>query len=105
MTSFPFKIHEHWIVMLCDAEDKMVFDYSIIANPSVFFEQPIVQFQVPRAGKTVFHLHFMCPVYMGLDFTVPATLVAKPESMKPKIEINQKDLDLDKKKGFMDVGV
>ena len=59
---------------------------------------------VKMSGKTVLHLHFMCPVYMGLDFTVTATLVAKPESMKPKVEINQKDLDLDKKKGLMDVG-
>ena len=83
---------------------------SLTMGPIITMSMPIVKyrkiarFQVQKAGKTVFHLHFMCPVYMGLDFTVTATLVAKPESMKPKVEVNQKDLDLDKKKGFMDVG-
>ena len=102
--SFPFKIHEHWIVLLSDAEDKIAYDFVTLADPSVLSERVIARFQVPKAGKTVLHLHFMCPVYMGLDFTVTATLVAKPESMKPKVEINQKDLDLDKRKGLMDVG-
>ena len=40
----------------------------------------MVRFQVPKAGKTVFHLHFMCPVYIGLDFTVTATLIDEAES-------------------------
>ena len=58
-----------------------------------------------KAEKVCYHLHFMCPCYVGLDFTVPVVMKVRPESEKPKVEINQKDLDLDKKKGLIDVGV
>lgn len=56
-----------------------------------------------KEGLMMFHLHFFCPGYIGLDFTVPVSMRVKPESQKPKVEINKKDLELDKEKGLMDV--
>lgn len=35
---------------------------------------------------------------------MPVTMKVKPESQKPKVVINEKDLALDKKRGLVDVG-
>ena len=101
--SFPFKIHEHWYVLLSDAEDKYVLDYTMLTPLETVTEERVFPIRPMKAEKMCYHLHFLCPCYVGLDFTVAVKV--KPESMKPKVVINQKDLDLDKKKGLIDVGV
>lgn len=103
--SFPFKIHEHWYVLLSDAEDKYVLDYTMLTPLETVTEERVFPIRPMKAEKMCYHLHFLCPCYVGLDFTVPVSVKVKPESMKPKVVINQKDLDLDKKKGLIDVGV
>ena len=103
--SFPFKIHEHWYVLLSDAEDKYVLDYTMLTPLETVTEERVFPIRPMKAEKMCYHLHFLCPCYVGLDFTVPVAVKVKPESMKPKVVINQKDLDLDKKKGLIDVGV
>ena len=93
------------MVVLSDVNDKYALEGDIIAFNGLFKEQPIFQMQVRKAGIITYHLHFFCPCYLGLDFTVAVSMKVKPESMKPKIVINEKDLALDKKKGLVDVGV
>ena len=102
---FPFKIHEHWFVLLSDADDKYVLDCALLRPLDLLTEERIFGLRPVKAEKACYHLHFMCPCYVGLDFTVPVVMKVRPESEKPKVEINQKDLDLDKKKGLIDVGV
>lgn len=100
---FPYRIHEHWIIVLSDREDKSALDAMVLTSSEVFTE--VRQFPIipNKEGLTIFHLHFFCPAYIGLDFTIPVSMRVKPESQKPKIEINKKDLELDKEKGLMDV--
>lgn len=102
---FPFKIHEHWFVLLSDADDKYVLDCALLRPLELLTEARIFGLRPVKAEKACYHLHFLCPCYVGLDFTVPVVMKVRPESEKPKVEINQKDLDLDKKKGLIDVGV
>lgn len=102
---FPFRIHEHWFVLLSDANDKYVMDCAMLTPQELLTEARIFALHPPKAEKVCYHLHFLCPCYVGLDFTVPVMMKVRPESEKPKVEINQKDLDLDKKKGLIDVGV
>lgn len=102
---FPFRIHEHWFALLSDADDKYVLDFAMLKPQELLTEARIFALQPRKAEKVCYHIHFLCPCYVGLDFTVPVTMKVRPESEKPKVEINQKDLDLDKKKGLIDVGV
>ena len=89
--------------MLSDRDDKNALD-AVVLTPHEMVEElrafPIIP---DKEGLMTFHLHFLCPAYMGLDFTVPVSMRVRPESEKPKVEINKKDLDLDKEKGLMDV--
>ena len=101
--SYPFRIHEHWVIVLSDREDKNALD-AVVLTPHEMVEDlrafPIIP---DKEGMMTFHLHFLCPAYVGLDFTVPVSMRVRPESEKPKVEINKKDLELDKEKGLMDV--
>lgn len=91
------------MVLLSDSEDKYVMDAAALTNCETVFDARLFPMPVRGAGKKVLHLHFFCPAYIGLDFTVSTTLCVRPESEKPKVMINPKDLELDKKKGLMDV--
>lgn len=101
--SYPFRIHEHWVIVLSDREDKNALD-AVVLTPHEMVEELRAFPMIPdKEGMMTFHLHFLCPAYMGLDFTVPVSMRVRPESEKPKVEINKKDLELDKEKGLMDV--
>ena len=91
------------MIVLSDREDKNALD-AVILTPHDMVEELRAFPMIPdKEGLMTFHLHFLCPAYVGLDFTVPVSMRVKPESEKPKVEINQKDLELDKEKGLMDV--
>lgn len=101
--SYPFRIHEHWVIVLSDREDKNALD-AVVLTPHEMVEELRAFPMIPdKEGMMTFHLHFLCPAYVGLDFTVPVSMRVRPESEKPKVEINKKDLELDKEKGLMDV--
>ena len=101
--SYPFRIHEHWVIVLSDREDKNALD-AVVLTPHEMVEELRAFPMIPdKEGMMTFHLHFQCPAYVGLDFTVPVSMRVRPESEKPKVEINKKDLELDKEKGLMDV--
>ena len=103
--SYPFKIHEHWIIVITDPADKYMFDMIKIPLTGLFIDTTLFQVPAVREGSTSYHLHFFCPCYLGLDFSVSVTMKVKPESQKPKVVINEKDLALDKKRGLVDVRV
>lgn len=101
--SYPFRIHEHWVIVLSDREDKNALD-AVVLTPHEMVEELRAFPMIPdKEGMMTFHLHFLCPAYVGLDFAVPVSMRVRPESEKPKVEINKKDLELDKEKGLMDV--
>ena len=101
--SYPFRIHEHWVIVLSDREDKNALD-AVVLTPREMVEELRAFPMIPdKEGMMTFHLHFLCPAYVGVDFTVPVSMRVRPESEKPKVEINKKDLELDKEKGLMDV--
>ena len=101
--SYPFRIHEHWVIVLSDREDKNALD-AVVLTPHEMVEELRAFPMIPdKEGMMTFHLHFLCPAYVGLDFTVPVSMRVRPESEKPKVEINKKELELDKEKGLMDV--
>ena len=101
--SYPFRIHEHWVIVLSDREDKNALD-AVVLTPHEMVEELRAFPMIPdKEGMMTFQLHFLCPAYVGLDFTVPVSMRVRPESEKPKVEINKKDLELDKEKGLMDV--
>lgn len=101
--SYPFRIHEHWVIVLSDREDKNALD-AVVLTPHEMVEELRAFPMIPdKEGMMTFHLHFLCPAYVGVDFTVPVSMRVRPESEKPKVEINKKDLELDKEKGLMDV--
>ena len=102
--SYPFKIHEHWIIVITDPADKYMLDLMVIPYTGLFIDTTLFRVPATREGSSSFHLHFFCPCYIGLDFSVPVTMKVKPESQKPKVVINEKDLALDKKRGLVDVG-
>ena len=89
---------------LTDANDKYVYDLNIISITGVVDDIRVFIVRAPKAGLNRFHIHFLHGAYQGLDFVKAANMKVKPESEKPKVVINQKDLDLDKQRGFMDVG-
>ena len=101
--SYPFKIHEHWYVVVSDPDDKYTITAAPLLYTGLFSEQTLFRTGVPKEGLFSYHLHFFCPCYIGLDFTVAVSMRVKPESMKPKMVINEKDLELDKKKSLIDV--
>lgn len=105
MSRFPYRIHEHWIVVLSDRDDKSVLDAIMVTPDELVTEVRGFAVMPDKEGLMMFHLHFFCPGYIGLDFTVPVSMKVKPESQKPKVEINKKDLELDKEKGLMDVNL
>lgn len=92
-------------MVLSDSKDKSALSATMLDNTDLFTEESLFRFPVVKEGIECFHLHFFCPCYMGLDFTVAVSMKVKPESMKPKVVINEKDLALDKKKGLVDVSV
>lgn len=92
------------MVALTDADDKCVYDVNIITPTHMVDDIRVFIVRAPKAGLNRFHIHFYHGAYQGLDFVVAANMRVKPESEKPKVEINQKDLDLDKQRGLMDVG-
>lgn len=88
---------------ITDPADKGVFDIMTIPYTGLFVETTLFRVPAVREGTSSFHLHFLCPCYLGLDTSVTVTMKVKPESQKPKVVINEKDLALDKKKGLVDV--
>jgi len=90
-------------MVITDDKDKMVYGFNKLSFDKLMMEEKIFDMPVIAKGKKSVHLHFFCPCYIGLDFCVTASFTAKPESQKPKVEVNQKDLDLNKQKNFMEV--
>lgn len=69
--SYPFRIHEHWVIVLSDREDKNALD-AVVLTPHEMVEELRAFPMIPdKEGMMTFHLHFLCPAYVGLDFTVP----------------------------------
>lgn len=90
-------------MILTDREDKSVYDANLITPMNMVSEIRLFMVRAPKDGLHFFHLHFFHGAYQGLDFVTSTKMRVKPESLKPKIEVNQKDLDLDKQRGLMDV--
>lgn len=72
--SYPFRIHEHWVIVLSDREDKNALD-AVVLTPHEMVEELRAFPMIPdKEGMMTFHLHFLCPAYVGLDFTVPVSM-------------------------------